>query len=386
MEIGINLLAETANSSVTIACGLILLYLIHREKLHHDRFYYGWSVGFILYGTYIFFRPLTASVFVDIPMVIAFLIFFPFSMFALDSRKNIVILFFSVLLSGILFVTFSYFGFLKENMSFWIISSVIFYLPITLVIIAHRKIFGRSVDKFLIGWVSLFLVNIFFSSGDWITNTLAIACKLFLFMGLLDYDFAIATEKIRIGLTTNGLSPISGNCSKDEGGFELVLLKPKAEAPLQIVSKWLIEHVEKNIIENIETTILILQDVLPYNVVRSIVWSKPSLIRVLFFSDGTSSGNHEFKALKLGITEIGATINEVAKSELKASQCGEIILVDLSIMVNKFGVNQVYDLILNKMGILRSNGTSLITLFHPQAHEDRVTALFKTIANRITSL
>jgi hypothetical protein len=155
---------------------------------------------------------------------------------------------------------------------------------------------------------------------------------------------------------------------------------------LPIVSKWLIDHVEKNIIGNVETTILILQDVLPYNVVRSIVWSKPNLIRVLFFSDGVSLSNQEFKTLKFGVTEIGATINEVAKSESKANQCGEIIIVDLSIMIYKFGVNQVYDLLLNKMGILRSNGTKLIALFHPQAHEDRVTALFKTIANRITSL
>jgi hypothetical protein len=387
MAIDINFLAETANSLVTVTCGLCLLYFIIRGKLQRHRFYYGWSAGFILYGVYIFLRPLTANVFiVDIPMVIAFLFFFPFSMFALNSQKNVTVLFLSVLFIGTLFVAFSYFGYLNESVSFWILSSVIFYLPITLVILAHRKIFGSSVDKFLIGWVSLFLVNIFFPLGDWITNTLAIVCKLFLFVGLMNYDFAIATQKIRKGLTLNALSPISGNCAKDDGGFELVMLKSRAETPLNIVSKWIIDQVEKNISQNVETTILILQDVLPYNVVRSIVWSKPDLIRVLFFSDGVSSSNQEFKTLKLGITEIGATINEVAKSESKTSQCGEIIIVDLSIMIYKFGVNQVYDLLLNKMGILRSNGITLLALFHPQAHEDRVVALFKTIANRITNL
>ena len=387
MAIDLNIAIETANSLVTITCGLLLLYLIHRGKLQQNRFYYSWSVGFILYGVYIFLRPLSANVLIDIPMVIAFLIFIPFSMFTLNSQKNVTeLVFAAILIIGILFVPLSYFGYLKENVSFWIISSVLFYLPVTIVIAAHRKIFGSSVDKFLIGWVSLFLVNIFFPLGNWITNTLAIGCKLFLFMGLLDYDFAIATEKIRKGLTPSSLSPISGNCAKDEGGFELLLLKPRAEAPMPIVSKWLVDHVEKNITGNVETTILILQDVLPYNVVRSIVWSKPNLIRVLFFSDGVSLSNQEFKTLKFGVTEIGATINEVAKSESKANQCGEIIIVDLSIMIYKFGVNQVYDLLLNKMGTLRSNGTKLIALFHPQAHEDRVTALFKTIANRITNL
>lgn len=383
MAVEIDLLMQIANSLFTIACGIILLALVYQERLERNRFYYGWAIGFFLYGTQIFLRIFSTTSYVQIPMVLAFVFFFPFSMLVLSSQKNILVLLPIGLLVAILFLSFSYLGGLQFSELFWVVSSATFYLPATAVIMIHRKLFGSSVDKLLIGWLSLFIVNAFFPMGGWITDTLAIFCKIVLLAGIMSYDFAILTLKVRSGLASGVSSPLA-----DYGGggqIELVVLRPREDPPIKTVSTWVKHRVSENIKEKIDTSILILQDTIPYEILRSIAWIKPEMIHVFIFSQEGSS-NLEFTTLKYGMIEIGAAITEIAKKESKPENKKEIILVDLSIMIHTFGTNDAYNLLLNKLGLFRSSCTSLVMPFHIKTHEDRVVALFKTLASKITQL
>ena len=383
MEADINLVMQVANSLFTIGCGVTLLYLVYRGKLEHHPFYYGWSIGFILYGTEISLRLISLSAYIEIPMFFAFIIFFPFSLLILRPQKSIILLLPLTLLFGVLFAVLSYFGALVISQSSWIIGALLFYIPVAAIILIHRKLFGSCVDKLMIGWFSLLLVNILFPFGGWIADTLAIFGKIIILMGIVSYDFAIMTLKVRDGLTASISSPTSGYGEKGE--FELAMLKSREVPPLTTICKWLKSRVDENVKRNINTSILVLQDIIPYNALRSIAWRKPELIHIFTFSQDTSN-RPEFVALKYGIAEIGATITEIAKKNSSLEHKQEIILVDLSIMIHTFGANEVYNLLLNKMGTLRSNGTSLVAPFHQQTHEDSVVALFKTIAGSIIQL
>ena len=383
MAAEIDLLMQIANSVFTFVCGAILLLLVYQGKLERNLFYYGWAIGFFLYGTQILLRVFSSASYVYIPMLLAFVIFFPFSLLILSSPKNILVLLPIGFFVALLFLGFSYTGGLQFNQFFWIIASIIFYLPVTAVIIIHRKLFGSSVDKLLIGWLSLFVVNVFFPMGGWITDTLAFFSKSVLLAGILSYDFAILTLKVRSGLSSNVSSPLAGYGGS--GQLELIVPRQREDPPLVIISNWIKHRVNENIKENVDTSLLILQDTISHKVLRSLAWVKPEIVHVFRFSQDTS-GNPEFTTLRYGITEIGAAITEIAKKELKSEHRREIVLIDLSIMVHTFGTNEVYGLLLNKIGVLESSGTYLVTPFHTQTHEDRDVALFKTLAGKITQL
>jgi hypothetical protein len=383
MAVEIDLLMQIANSLFTFGCGIILLALVHQGRLERNLFYFGWAIGFFLYGTQIFLRIFSTAIYFQIPMVLAFLFFFPFSMLVLSSRKNLFILLPIGFLVAILFLSFSYVGGLHYSELFWVISSAIFYLPVTAVVLIHRKLFGSSVDKLLIGWLSLFVINAFFPMVGWITDTLAIFCKIVLLSGIMSYDFAILTLKVRSGLSSGVLSPLADYGESRQ--IELVVLRSNQDPPIKTLSVWLKNRVNKNIKEKIDTSLLILHDTIPYEILRSIAWIKPEMVHIFIFSHECSS-NTEFTNLKYGMIEIGAAISEIAKKESKPENSKEIILVDLSILIHTFGTKEAYNLLLNKIGLLRSSYTSLAMPFHTKTHEDQVIALFKTLATKITQL
>jgi hypothetical protein len=76
----------------------------------------------------------------------------------------------------------------------------------------------------------------------------------------------------------------------------------------------------------------------------------------------------------------------VTRRDPKNGTDHEILLIDLSIMIHTFGTENVYNLLLNKMGLLRSSKTYLTAIFHPETHEGRIVSLFKTLADNITQL
>lgn len=383
MIAGINAVMQTTNALVTLGCGVTLFYLVSQGKLEHHPFYYGWSIGFLLYGTQIFLRLFSTSVYIQILMFFAFIIFFPYSLWVLRPQKSIIFLLPLILLFGVTFAGVSYYFGTEINNPSWIIAAIFFYLPVAIIIAVHRKFFGSCVDKLIIGWFSLFLANFLFPMGGWVADTLAIFGKIILLVGIMSYDFAILTVKIRSGLATSISSPLAGYTER--GQLELVIPKPSEEPPLRTISQWIKQRVNENIKQKTDTSLLILQDIIPSSILRSIAWAKPEMVHVFMFSHNIPV-NPEFTTLKYGITEIGATITEIVKRKSRPECRQEIILVDLSILIHTFGANEVYNLLLNKMGMLRSNGISLVAPFHTQTHEERVVALFKTLASTIVQL
>jgi hypothetical protein len=384
MAADLNLVMEAANSLVTMGCGVTLLYLVSRRKIERHPFYYAWSLGFMLYGLQILLRVFSDGSYAQIPMFLAFVIFFPFSIFLLRPKKSVVLMFSLLFALGAIFTGLAYVGILQVNVSFWIVASAFFFLPVASVIVAHRRLFGNSVDKLLVGWLTLFFVNILLPLGGWATDTFAIFGKLILLVGIRDYDFAILSQKIRDGLSSSVSSPSAGQGEK--GGFELAILKPREEPPLRTVAKWLKSRVDQNVKKGVETSVLIMQNVIPFEAARAIAWSKPEKVHVFMFTNESLPGTEDFTILRYGLAEIGAAITEVTRRDEEEETIHEILLVDLSIMIHTFGAEDVYSLLLNKMGGLRSSMTYLTAVFHPDTHEDLVVSLFKTLADNITQL
>jgi len=298
----------------------------------------------------------------------------------LDRRKRLALLFIPFLVSYILMAILFALKIIEYERETCMIGSILLFLPVALLVLAHRILFGACVDKLLTGWFLLFLINTLMPEGGWIVDSLAIFCKLLILIGIMSYDFAVITQKIRRELISSSY-PFTTGYNK-EGGLNLVMFKSRSESPLRIVSKWLRDKVEENIRENIETYIIVLQNVIPYSVLRSLAWSKPELVHFFILSENPEE-NEEFTTLTFGETELGATITEITR---RKNSKKEIILVDLSIMIHTFGPQQAYRLLLNKLGMLRSSGTLLTAVLHPDAHEESIIALFKTITDSIQQI
>ena len=379
------LICSIINSLFTIACGVTILYFVSKRKLERHLFYYGWSVGFILYGVQILLRALSLEIHLaSLFMVIAFILF-PLSTWILNPRKDVTLLLFVLFLFFYIFIAGLFFtGILQYNELIWTIGSTFFFLPLTFLLIIHRKMFGNCADKLIIGWSSLYLINILIPMGDWITDILAIFCKAIILAGILSYDFAIVTQKIRSGLSQRILSSTTGYGK--EGGINLLLSLPsKNNLPTSVILEWIEMKVKENIKRNIATSIIVLQNVIPYTVLRSLAWIKPSLVHIFIFSQSPMI-EEEFTTIKYGITELGATISEIATKHFKEKSEGEIILADLSVLIHTFGVKKAYTLLLNKLGTLRVSGTKLTAIMHPETHDEQTLSLFKSIADNVIQI
>jgi len=381
MNIDINSLFLIINSIVTCSCGGILAYFIYDRTVENHLFYYAWSVGFILYGIEIIVKSLNL-LFGSVLMLLAFLTF-SCGLWSLSRKKAIVGLLIAIycfliaLLPGTLTKDL-----LTAEPASAFFAFLCFYLPITLMIIYHRAMFGGLTDRFTLGWLFLLLVNIFLFQKGWIADVFAIFAKSTLLLGIIDHNFIILTQRVREELAPHRL-PINTGYEK-EGGLKLVMSRSE-QLPLIKISEWARRRVEKNAKQGVKTSLVVLQNVIPHDILRRIAWINPDRVHVFVFSQNPS-GREEFTTLKMGITEIGATLTEITKKYAKEESKGEVILVDLSILIHTFGVHETYNLILNKMGTLRSYGVPLVAVFHPETHEKSVISLFKTITDSITQL
>lgn len=115
MSAFIDSVAIMSNALFTIACGGIIAYLVSISKLKRHIFYYGWSIGFILYGLQILFRGLFLSQFIiTVPMIIAFIVL-PSSTFMLSpQRKNLLYLSFLIFLYAFLICMY-FLGIIREG-------------------------------------------------------------------------------------------------------------------------------------------------------------------------------------------------------------------------------------------------------------------------------
>ena len=394
MNLDINFFFLNLNAVVTFFLGFVILYFIRIERLEKHVFYYSWSLGFILYATQIFgrannlFTVFPAAAMIMIPA----LIFFLWGLWSLGKGKGFLFALISILiaLSAIAILYLSNVLSLELALS---LGQPFWYLPIVVGILYQRIIFGKNVDKFVLGWLLLFFSNLILIDKGWIGDFFGIASKLIIFGGILDYDFVILTERIQRNISSR-LPPIDTG-DYPEGGMKLVtqpVNSKNGRNTLHSRTNWIHNKVEENTENDCNTYFFAFQDVTSHKYLRKLKWINPEKVFIFLFSNSSSKVSDEFSVIPMGITQVGATLSEIIKKceveqKSRSDKCNVVIFDSLSLLIHSFGVNQVYNLLLDKMGALRANRIELLALFQPDTHSDSsISPLFQSISDEIINL
>jgi len=172
------------NSFFTIGIGLMLACIYLRKRTRFISLL-AWSVAFIIYGFEILLRVwygwsnievFTLSIMFGVPLIlgtsnliqqnkiyaIVILISLPVATFLFPSNWR-------------MFCAFAFFG------------------TMTIAVIQLRLSVGKIADRFVIGWMTLFISNVLFIvilNLEWIADLFAIPAKMLLAAGMLDQRFA----------------------------------------------------------------------------------------------------------------------------------------------------------------------------------------------------
>lgn len=370
------------NFLVTIFSGLYILYSILSKKIERHLFYYFWCAGFILYAIEI----LTRAFFIS-PIMIGILLISSYSVFILGlwflgRRKWFLIIFIVVFVASLLL--FSVGGVIgpvsiEDGKIF---ASVAIYGGLTVLMFYHRTIFGRTSDKFILGWLILLITNLFLPTEWFATNIFAILSKLVLLAGVMDQDFPILLQKVKVEIMSDQFPSPFSTLSR-EGVLKLIIPSNPVRSNK---TKYLEQRIQENVRKEETTYIFSFQDVIPRSVLRGLKWISPNKVKVFLFSSSANTAQKEFAILPMGITEIGATISEVIKQHSSAGNC-TIIFSDLSLLIHAFGIYPIYNLLLSKMGGLREAGIKMFAFFNPETHSDKsIVSLFTSISDDVIKL
>lgn len=389
INLDINFLFLNLNAAVTFFLGFIILYFLRIERLEKHVFYYSWSLGFILYATQMACRahdlfPVFPSMAL---IIIPVLFFFLWGLWSLNRGKDFlyIVISFLIALSALSII---YLVNLVSLELAVVLGQTVFYLPIIVGVLYQRIIFGKNVDKFALGWILLFFSNIILFDKGWIGDFFGITSKLIILAGTLDYEFVILTERIQRNIKS-GLPPIhTGNYR--EGGMTLVIQTVTSKKGRSI--NWILKKVKENTENDDYNYFFAFRDVTSHEHLRKLKWINPERVFVFLFSNSTSRVRDEFTVIPMGITQIGATLSEIIKeAEIKqksrSNQRYVVIFDNLSLLIHSFGVHQVYNLLLDKMGALRMNRIELVAIFQPETHSDQsIPPLFESISDKIIDL
>lgn len=372
------------NGIFTFLIGLIILYLMQNGRFQKHRFYYTWAIGFALYGIQILTRAFNLSIIISSVLMIATLIFFIGGSWLLTRQKTV---FLMISLTGVLIVIlFSLFVF--EIVTYdvgRIIGLTLFFITIIFSIIDQRVVFGRNVDKLIIGWSLLIFANTLLYFSGFLTDSLAIMSKIIILLGIIDYDFVIIAERVQRGMIGSRLKFINGN--KPEGGLTLIIPPEKNGGSWKAKTvDWIIKKAQKNLDMKHLNYLFAFKDVFSHQDLRRIKWISPDQIQVFLFSENINVSDEEFSVISPELTKIGVTINEIAKKHLGLNDGADLFITNISSMIHLFGEYPVYRLLLDKLGILRRSGVTLYAVFLPQTHDERVFSLFRSVSDKMISL
>jgi len=360
------------NGAVTLTLGSLIICLILIRRLERHIFYFAWGLGFMAYGVQILLRGYAGE------FLLAFIGAIMYSFLALGawclSSRKILLVIPIMITSGLLWAT--------GNFPLYTVpTSILFFSVITLGIIYNRAIFGKTVDKLVFGWLLLLLANIFLWE-QWIIDIFAVVAKIVLFLGILDQEFTMVSEKLRV--TTQKYPSISPGVGK-EGGVNLII--PSSDSSIGGEVKWMEEKIQENIKKGADTYIFSFQDLPSHSDLRRMRWINPEKVFVLLFSSSSQRAKQEFTVFKMDITEIGATLYELIRKYSNTERGCVIIFTDLSLLIHSFSVNDVFNLLLEKMGSLREAGVTLYAFFHPETHSDPAVApLFMNVSDSVLKL
>jgi hypothetical protein len=323
----------------------------------------------------IFFRAYGISSAITETLLFTAYLFFVFGIWSLFKAKQFLVIFVATLaflfLSG--FLSFS--GILSFDILEFVGFTVIF-LFVGIAVLLHRIVFGKSAERLAVGWIILYFSNVLLSGMGWIIDAFAILAKVLILLGILDYDFVIIAEK-----TLQNKFPAPEAGYGPEGGLKLLLSLDSSSANLR-ESNWLRKKVIDNVKENAETIVCVFQDVFPHKELRAIKWISPEKVSVYLFSSSAQKAKSEFVVLPMGLAQIGAALSQATKQCQKSEKGCTVIFLHLSLLIRVFGVEAVYNMLLNKMGYLRENGINLCAIFYPAMHSDAsIVSLFTRLAD-----
>ncbi|MDR1993663.1 MAG: hypothetical protein LBQ98_09305 [Nitrososphaerota archaeon] len=265
------------------------------------------------------------------------------------------------------------------------VSYTVLFLFVAIPIFLHRILFGKSADRLLIGWILLYTTNtahlVLNTGSSWIIDAFAVVAKIIILFGVLDYDFVVIADK---ALVKRFPAPEAGY--EPEGRLILLVSSESANATVK-ETNWLKKKTAENVNEKVETTVFVFQDVFPYKELRAIKWINPEKVSVYLFSSSAQKTKAEFIVLPMGLTQIGAALSQATLRHQRTEKYCDVIFLHFSLLIQVFGSDAVYNMLLNKMGYIRENGIKLYAVFYPTMHSDPATvALFTRLADEIIKL
>lgn len=276
MNMDLNLLLLFANGIFTCFCGLTVLNYIASKKIEKHLFYYAWALGFVLYGVQIIIRALSFPFFISATFMFLAVILFLGGTWSLTHKRRLLYMFIlnyialSLIGAFYLLNVVLYDTALPLANSFW-------PLIILVSVLYNRVIFGKSADKFSLGWALLLLSNAILWGSEWI-DLFAIFAKFIILWGIMDYDFVIVTERVRKGLNPQ-LPPINTGVGK-EGGLKLII---NASPSITTMENWTYRKARENAERDVRTYIFSFQDVISHSALRKMKWIKPEKSLSSFF-------------------------------------------------------------------------------------------------------
>jgi len=375
-----DIVALYANSLLTLTVGAYILYLLNTGKLRKHSFFLSMGVGFLFYGTEIAIRGLALPPYFEtLLFLILSLMFFvsvSLGLWSLTRKTSVFYALLAIYFSFFLLITLWAAGYLVGEMLLNVGSLVSFFTIIVLVL-QHRSIFGKTIDKFLFGWLLLLISNFLLYNSGWIIDVLAIFSKLVILYGITDYDFAIISQRL-MNERQNPVLPLTAGLEK-EGGFFLVIshsMSPIDDLP------WIRNFVKQNIEQGLVTYLFVFQDILPYFELRRLKWMKPDMVSIFIFSSSSKKEDKEFIFLPMDLSDLGSSIAEIADHQRKTNKESVIILSDLSQLIHFFNPLPIYKTLVSKMGLLRQARLRTYGIIHPETHQEaNILPLFMNIAN-----
>jgi hypothetical protein len=375
-----NLFFLLLNGVFTITCSLVLSYYALKKRVTGSLFHYAWAAGFLLYGINIFLRA--AGFLLEVAQILFFtaFIFFVIGIWYLCRAKQFLVIF-SVALSFLFISGLLVFLGLVSQSFLTIISYSVLFLFVAMAIFQHRMLFGRSADRLAIGWVLLYFTNVLLTGFGWVVDAFAVTAKVIILFGVLDYDFVVIAERAR---EKRFPAPEAGYGV--EGGLKLLMSSENSNANLR-EGNWLRKKASENVKEGIETIVFAFQDVVPHKELRAIKWISPEKVSVYLFSSSAQKVKAEFIVLPMGLTQIGAALSQATAQCQKSDKGCTVVFLHLSLLIQVFGAEAVYNMLLNKMGYIRENGVNLYAVFYPTMHSDPSTiSLFTRLADESIKL
>jgi hypothetical protein len=362
----------------TTACSVIISYYAIKKRVTGSLFYYAWAAGFLAYGIEIFLRAAEFPVEIAHALFFVAFIFFVIGIWQLFRGKQFIITLSAALtllfLAGLLF----FYGLLPYSILEFIGYTVIF-LFVAIAIIQHRILFGKSADRLAIGWILLYFANVLLIG--WVVDAFAIVAKLIILFGVLDYDFIVIAERVN---EKRFPAPEAGNGI--EGGLKLLISSGNSNAVLR-EKNWLRKKASENVKAGIETIVFAFQDVFPHSELRAIKWISPEKVSLYLFSSSAHKVKSEFVVLPMGLTQIGAALSQATRGCQNSEKGCNVVFLHLSLLIQVFGAEAVFNMLLNKMGYLRENGVTLYGVFYPSMHNDQsMVSLFTRLADEVIKL